>query len=86
MINQQVTHGIDLETLEGFANYASAHPEAVQFCLGAAATYAGTAAHCLAKVDSDERGGEPIARETLVSLARDVELTINTSAAVTGDD
>ena len=64
MTNKQVTHGIDLETLDGFANHAAEHPEEVQFGLGASATYEGTAAHSLAKVDSYELGGETIARET----------------------
>lgn len=61
---QQITHGIDLGTLEGFAEHASEHPEAVQLGLGASATYEGTAAHSLAKIDSYELGGETIARET----------------------
>ena len=61
---QQVIHGVDLETLEGFAEHAAQNPEAVQFGLGASATYEGTAAHSLAKVDSYELGGETIARET----------------------
>ena len=61
---RQLSHGIDLETLEGFAAHAAANPEAVQFGLGASATYEGTAAHSLAKVDSYELGGETIARET----------------------
>jgi len=61
---RQLLHGIDLETLEGFAAHAAENPEAVQFGLGASATYEGTAAHSLAKVDSYELGGETIARET----------------------
>ncbi len=61
---RQLMHGIDLETLEGFAAHAAENPEAVQFGLGASATYEGTAAHSLAKVDSYELGGETIARET----------------------
>ncbi|MDS0475397.1 OsmC family protein [Natrinema sp. 1APR25-10V2] len=61
---RQLSHGIDLETLEGFAAHAAESPEAVQFGLGASATYEGTAAHSLAKVDSYELGGETIARET----------------------
>ncbi|MEF8881153.1 MAG: OsmC family protein [Halapricum sp.] len=65
MINeQQVTHGIDLETLEGFAEHAAENPEAVQLGLEASATYEGTAAHSLAKIDSYDLGGETIARET----------------------
>jgi uncharacterized OsmC-like protein len=61
---RQLSHGIDLETLEGFAAHAAENPEAVQLGLGAAATYEGTAAHSLAKIDSYELGGEMIARET----------------------
>ncbi|MFP9192367.1 OsmC family protein [Natronosalvus vescus] len=62
--NQHTAHGIDLETLEGFAEHAEENPEAVQLGLGATATYEGTAAHSLAKIDSYELGGETIARET----------------------
>ncbi|MFP8957792.1 OsmC family protein [Natrialbaceae archaeon A-CW3] len=62
--DQHTAHGIDLETLEGFAEHAATNPEAVQLGLGATATYEGTAAHSLAKVDSYEIGGETIARET----------------------
>jgi uncharacterized OsmC-like protein len=61
---QQLTHGIDLETLEGFAEHASEHPEEVRLGLGASAVYEGTAAHSLANIDSYELGGETIARET----------------------
>ncbi|WP_226008231.1 OsmC family protein [Natrinema salinisoli] len=61
---RQLLHGIDLETLEGFAAHAAENPDAVQFGLGASATYEGTAAHSLAKVDSYELGGETIHRET----------------------
>lgn len=61
---RQLSHGIDLETLEGFATHAAENPDAVQFGLGASATYEGTAAHSLAKVDSYELGGETIARDT----------------------
>ena len=62
--DQQTAHGIDLETLEGFAEHAAEEPEAVQLGLGASATYEGTAAHSLAKIDSYELGGETIARDT----------------------
>jgi len=62
--DQQTAHGVDLETLEGFAAHAAENPEAVQLGLGASATYEGTAAHSLAKVDSYELGGETIARDT----------------------
>ncbi|MCU4742468.1 OsmC family protein [Halobacteria archaeon AArc-m2/3/4] len=64
MSNERTTHGIDLETLEGFAEHASEQPDAVQLGLGASATYEGTCAHSLAKIDSYELGGETIARET----------------------
>ncbi|MCU4750520.1 OsmC family protein [Halobacteria archaeon AArc-curdl1] len=62
--DQQTAHGIDLETLEGFAEHAAENPETVQLGLGASATYEGTAAHSLAKVNSYELGGETIARDT----------------------
>ena len=62
--DQQTSHGINLDTLEGFAEHAAEHPETVQLGLGAAATYEGTAAHSLAKIDSYELGGKTIARET----------------------
>ncbi|WP_436927694.1 OsmC family protein [Halosimplex amylolyticum] len=62
--DQQTAHGVDLETLEGFAAHAAENPEAVQLGLGASATYEGTAAHSLAKIDSYDLGGETIARET----------------------
>ncbi|MDJ1431606.1 OsmC family protein [Halostagnicola sp. A-GB9-2] len=62
--DQQIAHGIDLETLDGFAEHAAGHPEEVQFGLRASATYEGTAAHSLAKIDSYDLGGETITRET----------------------
>ncbi len=62
--DQQTAHGIDLETLDGFAQHAADNPEAVQIGLGASATYEGMAAHSLAKIDSYELGGETIARDT----------------------
>ncbi|WP_254531062.1 hypothetical protein [Natrinema gelatinilyticum] len=62
--DQQITHGVDLETLETFANHAAEHPEEVQLGLGASATYEGTCIYSLAKVDSYELGGETVARET----------------------
>ncbi|MCL9818276.1 OsmC family protein [Natronocalculus amylovorans] len=62
--DQQTAHGIDLETLEGFAQHAADNPDAVQLGLGASATYEGTAAHSLAKIDSYELGGKTIARNT----------------------
>jgi uncharacterized OsmC-like protein len=62
--DQRTIHGIDLETLEGFAQHAAEDPDAVRLGLGASATYEGTAAHSLAKIDSYELGGETIARDT----------------------
>ena len=62
--DQQTAHGIELETLDGFAAHAAENPEAVQLGLGASATYEGTAAHSLAKIDSYELGGETISRDT----------------------
>lgn len=61
---RQLSHGIDLETLDEFAAHAAENPEAVQLGLTASATYEGTAAHSLAKVDAYELGGETISRET----------------------
>lgn len=62
--DQQTAHGVERKTLEGFAAHAAENPESVQLGLGASATYEGTAAHSLAKVNSYELGGETIARET----------------------
>lgn len=62
--DQQVAHGVDLGTLEGFAEYAAENPDEVQLGLGARSTYEGTCAHSLAKIDSYTLGGETIARET----------------------
>ncbi|MBX0326045.1 OsmC family protein [Halomicroarcula sp. F13] len=62
--DQQSHHGVDLETLEEFAEFAAENPDDVQLGLGARSTYEGTCAHSLAKVDSYELGGETIARET----------------------
>jgi uncharacterized OsmC-like protein len=59
-----VTHGIDVEQFELFAERAANNPEAVQLGLGARSTYEGTCAHSLAKIDSYELGGETIARDT----------------------
>lgn len=61
---RNVTHGVDLVTLEGFVEHASEEPDAVQLGLAARATYEGRSAHSLAKVDSYTLGGETIARET----------------------
>ncbi|WP_247730259.1 OsmC family protein [Halovivax limisalsi] len=62
--DQQLAHGIDREAMAAFAEHASAEPDAVQLGLGASATYEGTAAHSLAKIDSYDLGGETIDRET----------------------
>ena len=62
--DQRVHRGVDLETLEGFAEFAAENPDEVRFGLGARSTYEGTCAHSLAKVDSYELGGETIARAT----------------------
>lgn len=62
--SHHTAHGIDLETLEGFAAHAADEPDAVQLGLGASAIYEGTAAHSLARVNSYELGGETIARDT----------------------
>ena len=62
--DKQLAHGIDRETLDGFAEHAADNPEAVQLGLRASATYEGTAAHSLAEIDSYDLGGETIARET----------------------
>ena len=62
--DQHVTHGVDVEQFEAFAEHAAEHPEEVQLGLGARSTYEGTCAHSLAKIDGYELGGETIARET----------------------
>ena len=64
MTDDQISHGIELEALEGFTEHAAEHPEAVQLGLRASAIYEGTAAHSLAKIDSYDLGDETIARET----------------------
>lgn len=62
--DHQTAHGIDLETFEEFANHAAENPAAVELGLHATATYEGTAAHSLAKIDSYDLGGETITRGT----------------------
>lgn len=62
--DQQVSHGVDLEKLEEFAEHATENPDEVQLGLGARSTYEGTCAHSLAKVDSYTFGSETVARET----------------------
>ena len=61
--NRQID-GVDTETLEGFAAHAAEHPEEVQFGLQATASYEGTCAHSLARVEGYELGGERIERDT----------------------
>ncbi|MFC6765645.1 OsmC family protein [Natrinema soli] len=61
---QQVTHGVDVEKLGKFAEYAAEHPDEVQLGLGARSTYEGTCAHSLAQMDSYTLGDETIVRET----------------------
>lgn len=61
---QHITHGVDTQKFEGFAEFAADDPDAVQLDLGASATYEGTCAHSLAKIDSYALGGERISRET----------------------
>lgn len=56
--------GVDTETLATFAAHAAEHPEEVQLGLGATATYEGTCAHSLARIDGYELGGEHIERDT----------------------
>jgi uncharacterized OsmC-like protein len=62
--DQQVNHGVDVEQLGEFADYAAENPHEVQLRLGARSTYEGTCAHSLAKIDSYTLGGKTIARET----------------------
>ena len=60
----QVTHGVDVETFEAFADHAAENPDEVQLELRARSTYEGTCAHSLAKIDSYAFGGDEIARDT----------------------
>jgi uncharacterized OsmC-like protein len=62
--NNNVHHGVDIETFEGFAEFAAENPAAVQFELGSRSTYEGTCAHSLAKIDEYTLGGETIERDT----------------------
>ncbi|MFC4439140.1 MULTISPECIES: OsmC family protein [Natrialbaceae] len=61
---QQIAHGVDVEKLEEFAEYAAEHPDEVRLGLGARSTYEGTCAHSLAQMDSYTLGDETIVRET----------------------
>ena len=62
--DQQINHGVDIDKLESFAEYATEHPDEVQLGLGARSTYEGTCAHSMAKMDSYVLGNEKIVRET----------------------
>ena len=62
--DSSIIQGVDTEELEQFREFAEANPEAITLGLAARATYEGTCAHSLAKVDSYILGGERIARET----------------------
>lgn len=64
MTTDGLRDGIDTDTLAEFAAHAAENPDEVQLGLGATATYEGTCAHSLAKVDSYELGGERIQRDT----------------------
>lgn len=57
---RQISHGVDVEGLEGFAEFAAKNPEQVQLGLGARSTYEGTCAHSLAKIDSYTLGDETV--------------------------
>lgn len=61
---QPIRHNVNLDDLNDFVEHAGEHPEDVQFNLAARATYEGTCAHSLSKVDSYELGGDTISRET----------------------
>jgi uncharacterized OsmC-like protein len=62
--SETITHGVDLESFQDFAEYAADNPAEVQLGLSARSTYEGTCAHSLAKIDSYTVGGEAIDRET----------------------
>lgn len=62
--NTRVTHGVAVEDLESFANYAAENPTEVELGLAAESTYEGTCAHSLGKIDSYRLGGESIERDT----------------------
>ncbi|XVH30587.1 OsmC family protein [Haloferacaceae archaeon DSL9] len=62
--DNRIRDGVDVDKLEGFAEYAAENPDAVQLGLGARSTYEGTCAHSLAKIDSYTLGDETVVRET----------------------
>jgi uncharacterized OsmC-like protein len=62
--DRRVTHGVDVDRLEEFAEHATENPDEVQLGLGARSTYEGTCAHSLARVDSYVLGGETVVRDT----------------------
>lgn len=63
-IERRVDHGIDVERLGEFAEYAAANPGEVKLGLGARSTYEGTCAHSLARMGTYTLGGETITRDT----------------------
>lgn len=62
--DESVTHGVALEDLESFVDFAVEHPEAVEFTLEAESIYEGTCAHSLAKIAPYTLGDETIDRDT----------------------
>ena len=64
MTTGKVDHGVDVEELAEFAEFAAENPDEVTLGLGARSTYEGTCVHSLAKIDSYALGGETIARDT----------------------
>ena len=47
--DQRVDHGVEVEQLEEFAEFAAKNPDRVQLGLGARSTYEGKAAHSHAR-------------------------------------
>ncbi len=60
---QAMNRGIDLEQLQTFMAHASAHPEAIEFELGARSIDEGRPAHATTEVGSYTFGGKEIGRE-----------------------
>ncbi|HEX6314082.1 MAG TPA: OsmC family protein [Gemmatimonadaceae bacterium] len=74
----EVRHGVDLEAFGRFTEYATAHPEDVQFVLEARGVYEGRAAHTRAGTGPYTLGGrriERVAREYVYHIGahREVE-------------
>ncbi|SFC07897.1 OsmC-like protein [Halobiforma haloterrestris] len=61
---RHLSHGVDTEELDAFAEHAAENPEDVQLGLSARSIYEGTCAHSLATIDSYVLGGETIDRGT----------------------